>query len=68
MVFLQNCAAYNLSPREVMVIRLITAGMTYKEAAAVLFISDKTVDSHMQHIYTKVGVRNKLALLLKMYG
>lgn len=67
MVFLTNCAEFGLSDREVEVLRLILEGKTYREVGEVLFISEKTVDSHMQHIYEKVGVRNKLALLNKLY-
>jgi DNA-binding CsgD family transcriptional regulator len=66
-LFLANCLTYGLSGRETEVLRLILEGLTYKEVGERLFISGKTVDSHMQRIYEKVGVRNKFALLHKMY-
>lgn len=67
-VFTRNCAIYNLSNREAEVARLILRGWTYKAVAEHLFISEKTVDSHMQNIYTKTGVRNKLSLYNILYA
>jgi len=68
LLLLTNCAEYGLSDREVEVVRLILEGKTYKEVGGSLFISEKTVDSHMQHIYGKAGVRTRLALLNKLYA
>jgi DNA-binding CsgD family transcriptional regulator len=68
MLFLSNCSDYELSGREVEVVRLMLEGKTYKEVGELLFISEKTVDSHMQHIYSKVRVNSKLALLNKLYN
>jgi DNA-binding CsgD family transcriptional regulator len=66
-VFQKNCASYGLSAREVQVLRLVLEGKTYVQASDLLYISKKTVDSHVQHIYSKVGVRNKLQLMQKLY-
>jgi DNA-binding NarL/FixJ family response regulator len=66
--FSRNCSVYNLSKRETEVARLILRGWTYKAVADHLFISEKTVDSHMQNIYAKTGVRNKLSLLNLLYS
>lgn len=68
MLFLTNCGEFGISDREAEVVRLILEGKTYKEVGEVLFISEKTVDAHMQHVYGKVGVRTRLALLNKLYG
>ena len=62
--FAKNCEAYQLSARETEVLRLILEGHTYKSVAGSLFISEKTVDSHMQNIFAKVGVRNRIALIM----
>ncbi len=45
-----------LSEREVDVLRLVSHGLTIKQMAVELVISEKTVDSHIQHIYNKIGV------------
>jgi DNA-binding CsgD family transcriptional regulator len=50
-----------LSRREVEVLRLVAAGRTTGEIASQLFISAKTADHHIQHIYTKIGASNRAA-------
>ncbi|MBS1504453.1 MAG: helix-turn-helix transcriptional regulator, partial [Bacteroidetes bacterium] len=63
-----NCRKYNLSARETEVLRLVLDGNTYAAVAAALFISKKTVDTHMQNIYDKVGVRSRYALIILFYA
>ncbi|MGB8643596.1 MAG: HD domain-containing phosphohydrolase [Anaerolineae bacterium] len=53
-----------LSEREVQVLRLLARGRTLKQIAAELVISAKTVDSHVQHIYTKIGVSTRAGATL----
>lgn len=53
-----------LSPREVEVLRLVARGLTTKEMADRLFISTKTADHHIQHIYNKIGVSTRAAAAL----
>ena len=48
-----------LSERELDVLRLLSRGLTIKQMAAQLVISEKTVDSHIQHIYNKIGVSTR---------
>ena len=49
-----------LTSRELEVLRLVIAGHTNKAIAAEIFISEKTVEFHLDHIYTKLGVRTRL--------
>jgi predicted ATPase/class 3 adenylate cyclase/DNA-binding CsgD family transcriptional regulator len=51
----------DLTRREIQVLRLLADGQTTREIAARLFISAKTADSHIQHIYTKIDVSNRAA-------
>ncbi len=51
-----------LSPREWEVATLVAAGKRNREVAAALFLSEKTVESHLARIYDKVGVRSRAAL------
>ncbi len=51
----------SLSRREIDVLRLVAAGRTAGEIAAELFISRRTAEHHVQHIYTKIGVSNRAA-------
>jgi non-specific serine/threonine protein kinase len=57
-----------LTPAELQILRLLSAGMTTKEIATKLVVSVSTVDRHLTHIYGKLGVRNRVeatALALK---
>ena len=42
-------------------LRLIAEGATTREISEQLFISAKTADNHIQHIYIKLGVTNRAA-------
>lgn len=50
----------NLTPRETEILQLVVAGYTNKGIAAEMFISEKTVEFHLDNIYTKIGVRTRL--------
>ena len=45
--------------RELEVLRLVADGATTREISDQLFISAKTADHHIQHIYTKIGVSSR---------
>jgi DNA-binding CsgD family transcriptional regulator len=51
-----------LSPRQLEVARLVAAGITNAEIAAQLRISPRTVTSHLDHIYTRLGISSRAAL------
>lgn len=53
-----------LSAREQEVMRLIARGYTYKEAAAELFISVKTVETHVSNVLRKLQLSNRTELTL----
>lgn len=48
-----------LSERELEVMRLIARGYTYKEAAKQLFISVRTVETHVSHVLRKLQLSNR---------
>jgi DNA-binding NarL/FixJ family response regulator len=50
----------DLTPRELEILRLLIAGRTNKAIAAEIFISEKTVEFHLDNIYSKIGVRTRL--------
>jgi non-specific serine/threonine protein kinase len=50
-----------LSPRELEVARLLVAGKTDREIGDALFISRRTVESHVARIFEKTGVRTRSA-------
>ncbi|HET9052458.1 MAG TPA: response regulator transcription factor [Candidatus Dormibacteraeota bacterium] len=49
----------NLSPREMDVLRLIASGCSNAEIAARLFVSGATVKTHINHIFDKIGARDR---------
>jgi two-component system, NarL family, response regulator len=49
----------DLTPREIQILQLVLAGQTNREIAAGIFVSEKTVEFHLNNIYTKVGVRKR---------
>ena len=55
-------AASPLTPREREIAALAAAGATSKEIAAQLFLSSRTVDNHLQSVYTKLGVSGRQEL------
>jgi DNA-binding CsgD family transcriptional regulator len=48
-----------LTTREVDILRLLARGLSNKQIAASLFISSKTANTHVEHIYSKLGVTNR---------
>ena len=48
-----------LTPKELEVLRLIARGLTYREVGQELFISVKTVETHMSHILHKLHLTNR---------
>jgi DNA-binding NarL/FixJ family response regulator len=57
-----------LSARELEVATLVAAGKRNREVAAALFLSEKTVESHLARIYDKLGVRSRAALATILAG
>lgn len=55
-----------LSAREVQVARAVSAGRSNKEVADKMFISERTVKAHLGAIFEKLGVRDRLQLVLRL--
>lgn len=52
----------SLTPAEQQVARLVADGLTNGAVAEQLFISKHTVESHLKHIFTKLGITSRVAL------
>lgn len=57
-----------LTARERQVISLVGLGLKNKQIAAKLFISEITVSHHLSSIFSKLGVSNRLDLLIYAFG
>jgi len=55
-----------LSAREAQVAREVSAGRSNKEVADKMFISERTVKAHLGAIFEKLGVRDRLQLVLRL--
>jgi DNA-binding NarL/FixJ family response regulator len=53
--------ADGLTPRELEVLRLVALGLTNHEVADRLFLSRRTVDTHLHRVYEKLGVSGRAA-------
>ena len=51
-----------LTPQELQVAQMLAGGRTTREAAAALFLSPKTVEYHLRHVYMKLGIRSRAEL------
>jgi DNA-binding NarL/FixJ family response regulator len=58
--------ADNLTKREQEILQLLKQGMTVKKIAEEVFVSDKTVRKHLEHIYEKLHVHSYKELVAKL--
>ena len=48
-----------LSPQELQIATIVAQGLTNRQIASQLFLSPRTVSTHLYHIYPKVGVTTR---------
>jgi DNA-binding NarL/FixJ family response regulator len=58
----------DLTPREAEVLQLIAAGLTNSEIAQRLVVSNATVKSHVNHIFAKIGARDRAQAVVYAYA
>ena len=52
----------SLTPAELDVVRLVSHGLSNKDIGERLFISPRTVQAHLTHVYTKLGLTSRVQL------
>jgi predicted ATPase/class 3 adenylate cyclase/DNA-binding CsgD family transcriptional regulator len=53
----------SLTPTERDVVRLVSIGLANKDIATRLFVSPRTVQTHLTHVYAKLGLTSRVQLL-----
>ena len=61
-----NLGTVGFTSREKEVVRLVRVGKTYRMIAEELFISERTVSKHVQNVFEKLGVSNRVELLNRL--
>lgn len=56
-----------LTPREVQVAALVARGLSNREVAAKLYLSVRTVEVHVDHVLTKLGLRSRTQLAARAH-
>lgn len=62
----QNCKLYSFTTREIEIVILVYKGYSHKQIADMLFIAERTVAKHVQNIFEKAQVSNRLELSRKL--
>ena len=52
-----------LTPAERDVVRLVSEGLANNDIATRLFVSPRTVQTHLTHVYTKLGLTSRVQLV-----
>jgi DNA-binding CsgD family transcriptional regulator len=52
-----------LTPQELRIARLVASGLPNRSVAAELYLSPKTVEYHLAHVFSKLGVRSRHELV-----
>jgi DNA-binding CsgD family transcriptional regulator len=63
----RTSSADELTPSERRVAELVVEGRTNREVAAALFVTTRTVETHLSHIYGKLGVRSRTELARRFH-
>ncbi|MFC4585285.1 ATP-binding protein [Sphaerisporangium corydalis] len=61
-----GASPYGLSPRELEIATLVAGGLTNQLIAEQLFLSVRTVETHLSHVFAKLGVGSRVGVATKL--
>lgn len=64
----KGATAEDLTLQELQIAVKVARGATNREVAAALFLSPKTVEAHLSHVYSKLGIRSRTELAHRFAG
>jgi DNA-binding CsgD family transcriptional regulator len=62
-----NTATYGLSPREEEIAEFVVRGASTRQISQALYVTEDTVQKHLQNVFEKVGVRSRRELVKRLY-
>ena len=62
-----HTAAYGLSAREQEVVAFVVRGASTRQISQALYVTEYTIQKHLQNVFEKVGVRSRQALVKRLY-
>ncbi len=62
-----HTTAYGLSPREEEMVGFVVRGASTRQISQALYVTEDTVQKHLQNVFEKVGVRSRQALVKRLY-
>ncbi len=65
-VLRERLPLYRLTQREEQIVELILRGLSNKAIAADCRITEQTVKDHLKHVYRKMGVHQRTAVIAKL--
>ncbi len=61
-----DCGLASLTAQEAQVARLVADGLSNREVAAQLYLSPKTIEYHLAHIFAKLGIKTRYQLAARI--
>jgi DNA-binding NarL/FixJ family response regulator len=55
-------AELTITPRELEILEQIAAGLSNREIAERLFVTERTVETHLRHVFQKLDISSRLQL------
>jgi DNA-binding CsgD family transcriptional regulator len=62
-----NTVTYGLSPREEEVVEFVVRGASTRQISQALYVTEDTVQKHLQNVFEKVGVRSRREVVKRLY-